>query len=134
MFCAKVTDPSLGTLRLRWGKWRGRVDLIGTGSEVEVVIEPPQDARLQPFLDRVGRVVTNFAQLQPDFAGQLYDDYHLYKRMAIEAGGLTEEDFKAFPAVPEPAEVWSALKPYRLWHGGLIDRYCGNAYLLVDVD
>jgi hypothetical protein len=34
------------------------------------------------------------SQFQQDLAGQLCDDYHSYKSMAIDSGVLTEEDFK----------------------------------------
>jgi hypothetical protein len=134
MFWAKVTHPSLGTMRRRWGKWRGQVRINGSGSDVEVVIELPKGGTLRPFQDRIGRVVTNFAHFRQDLAAQAYVDYQFFRNIDIEAGLFTEEVFKTYPSVAGPADVWRALKPYRLWHGGAIDRYSGNAYLVVNVD
>jgi len=32
------------------------------------------------------------------------------------------------------ADIWNVLKPYRFWLGHAIDKYHGNAYLLMDVN
>ena len=113
--------------------WRAAVRLPNPYGQLEIQIEVPSDSNTQSALDRVGNLVTRFPELQAQFANQLFDDYNFFKQLDLEEGGLTEQDFERFPQVGSSADIWEALRPYRLWHGGVIDRYHGNSYLLMDV-
>jgi hypothetical protein len=134
MFWPKLVDPTLGVLRRRWGKWRGRVWVEAINGDLQIEIESLQQVDPWIAITSARRIVENFRQLQLDFALPLYDDYLFYKKLDLEEGGFTEEDFQRHPVVTGPTDIWSVLKPYKLWHGGTIDQYLGNAYLLVDVD
>jgi hypothetical protein len=134
MFWPKLTDPTLGVLRRRWGKWRGRVWVEAIDGDLKIEIECPQQVDLWVAITLVRRIVENFRQLQIDFALPLYEDYLFYKKVDLEEGGFPEEDFRRHPVVKGRTDIWSALKPYKLWYGRAIDQYLGNAYLLVDVD
>ena len=133
MFWSKVTDPVLGRLR-RWCRaWWGRVRLPGTDQEIDIVLEVPSVAELQPYLARVRQVIAEFQRFQKDLALPLFEDYCLYKSMDLQNGGCIEADYRAYPAVELREGIWKILKPQRLWHGPPLGQYDGNAFLLTEV-
>ncbi len=134
MFGPTVTDPALGLIRRRWGKWRGVASLPSQSRDLELVIEIPRHESVDSYLRRASNVVTKFNDFQNDLIETLFEDYNFYKRMDIDEGGFTEDDFKAYPAVNRPRDVWDVLQPYCFWIGHPIDKYHGNAYMLMDVN
>jgi len=133
MLFARINDPVLGIVKRGWGKWSARVRTQHLPRELAVIVEIGRNESVEPFLAQARNVVNRFRDFQRDLASQLFEDYWFYRRMDIEEGGLTEDDFKPFPQVELPEQVWNVLMPYRFRLGHQIDKYLGNAHLLMDV-
>ena len=134
MFGPSITHPTLGLIRRRWGKWRGVVSIASLPHALEIIIEIPRKESVETYLQRAANVVTRWNEFQEDLANALYEYYSLYKKTEIDEGVFTEDDFKTYPPVDKPSDVWDVLQPYRFWLGHTIDKYHGNAYMLVDVN
>ena len=100
---------------------------------MDLLIEIPRKEPLDDYLQCAANLLTRFEEFKRDFTVQLHDDYCFYKQLDIEAGGLTEGDYKEYLPVTKPSDVWNVLTPYRLWLGHNIDKEHGNAHVLIDV-
>ena len=63
----------------------------------------------------------------------LYDSYCFFKRLDLEEGGMTVDDFGSYPEVDSPNDVYTACEPYKIRIGNPIARHLGNMYILFDV-
>jgi hypothetical protein len=134
IFGRQVIDSDFGRVKRSWGRWVGKITFAPFKTSLDIVIKTPRNVELKPYLDKIRFFVNNFEFYQEPLALQLFADYNFYRKVELEEGIFSEEDFLKHPGVEKSGDIWNVLSPRYLWVGDRIDKYHGNAYVLFDVD